>query len=88
MKPFADNDVHSQKNYIESLSSSDFLTVEPVTKEVLIKASQLRAQLKNKLPDSIHLASAVSSSCDLFVGNDQKIKAGDVIEVFNIAAIT
>ena len=84
VKPFADDDTHSQENYVQSLSSSEFLTVEPVTKEVLIKAAQLRAELKNKLPDSIHLASAVCHSCDLFVGNDKRLRSGDAIKVFNI----
>lgn len=81
VKPFSDNDINSQENYKASIKSSKFLTVIPVSSEILIKAAQLRGSLKNKLPDSIHLASAIKSGCDIFVGNDKKIKTNSEIEL-------
>lgn len=81
VKPFAENDKRSQDIYTDSLKSSDFLTVKPVTKKILIEAARLRAVLKNKLPDSIHLATAFATGCDTFIGNDKKIKVDDSIQL-------
>lgn len=74
VKPFADDDDKSISAYEENLQSSEFLTVEPVTREVLINASMLRGKVGNKMPDSIHLSTALISKCDLFIGNDKKLK--------------
>ena len=79
VKPFAENDKRSQDNYTASIKNSDFLKVKPVTKKVLIEAARLRSVYKNKLPDSIHIATALKTGCDVFVGNDKKIKVGESI---------
>ena len=57
------------------------MAIETTTKKVLIEAARLRSVFKNKLPDSVHLATALESDCDVFVGNDKKIKAGDSIKL-------
>lgn len=79
VRPFQDGDVQSQETYKESIKTSDFLTVKPVSKNILIEASRLRTVAKNKLPDSIHLATALAFECDIFVGNDRKLKTTDDI---------
>lgn len=84
VKPFADKDLDSQNHYEDNIKSSDFLKVMPVSRATLIKAAELRALYKNKLPDSIHLASAIEHNCDVFVGNDKKIKIGSEIDIGNI----
>ncbi len=84
VKPFADKDVDSQNHYEDNIKTSDFLKVMPVSRTTLIKAAELRALYKNKLPDSIHLASAIEHNCDVFVGNDKKIKIGSEINIGNI----
>lgn len=81
VKPFAENDKRSQDIYTASIKNSGFLKVKPVSKKVLIEAARLRSVYKNKLPDSIHLATALETGCDVFVGNDKKIKVGDSIEL-------
>lgn len=75
------NDIQSQERYKTSLQSSDFLTVKGISRDTLIKASELRARYKNKLPDSIHLASAIEQHCDWYIGNDKKIKTGEEIQL-------
>ena len=81
VKPFAQNDKQSQDIYIASIKSSEFLTVKPVTRKVITEAARLRAAFKNKLPDSIHLATAFGTGCDTFIGNDKKIKVDDSIKL-------
>lgn len=81
VKPFAENDKQSQAVYKASVKNSDFMKVKPVTRKVLIEAARLRSVFKNKLPDSIHLTTALESGCDIFVGNDKKIKVGDHIKL-------
>lgn len=77
VKPFAENDKQSQEVYKASVKNSDFMKVKPVTRKILIEAARLRSVVKNKLPDSIHIATALESGCDVFVGNDKKIKTSD-----------
>ncbi|MFT7661448.1 MAG: putative nucleic acid-binding protein [Gammaproteobacteria bacterium] len=74
VKPYSDKDTDSVELYKENLQSSDFLQMISVTREILIKASYLRASLRNKMPDSIHVATALLEECDIFIGNDNGIK--------------
>lgn len=80
VKPFTDNDIISQNSYTQSIKNNEFLTVKKVSRGVLIEAARLRSCVGNKLPDSIHLATALLSGCDVFIGNDKKLKTSDDIE--------
>ena len=79
VKPYATEDVQSQNHYQQGIQTTSFLQVEPITRDILIKSAQLRAELNNKLPDSIHLATAIEHGCDIFVGNDKSLKANSEI---------
>jgi len=79
VKPYADDDTGSIELYTENLQTSDFLKMSPVSRDVLIQASSLRASLKNKMPDSIHVATAVIEQCDVFIGNDTGIKTPETL---------
>ena len=88
VKPFADNDISSQECYKKSIKTSGFLTVKQVSRSVLIDASRLRSLAKNKLPDSIHLSTALQCGCDIFVGNDKKLKTTEEIEKIILSNLT
>jgi len=88
VKPFADNDISSQNLYIQSIKNSEFLTVKKVSRNVLIKAAKLRSCIGNKLPDSIHLATALLSDCDVFIGNDKKLKTSNDIKKIIISDLS
>jgi uncharacterized protein len=45
----------------------------PLTRDVIDLATEIRAQYNFKTPDSIHLAAAVISDCDVFMTNDQRL---------------
>ncbi len=52
------------------------LTVVPLNATILEEAARLRALIPSlHLPDAIHLSTAQSERCDLFVTNDSRLKA-------------
>ena len=46
------------------------LEVIPINRDILEDAAQWRATSKLKLPDAIHLATALHRQCDSFLTND------------------
>jgi predicted nucleic acid-binding protein len=60
--------------YEELLVSDEFLTVVAVDRTVLRRSAEVRATLGNKGPDAIHVATALSSGCTVFVSSDERIK--------------
>lgn len=60
--------------YTELVRNSDRLSVLPIDRPVLLSAAHYRAELGVKLPDAIHIATAVVAGCDVFLSNDQRIK--------------
>lgn len=79
--PFKNNDKNSIENYERTISNSKILSSYSITKDILKESARIKALYKNKLPDSIHLATALIHNCDLFITNDLKIKKPDGIEI-------
>jgi predicted nucleic acid-binding protein len=44
-----------------------------LSREVIDRATEIRAQYGFKTPDAIHLAAAVASGCDVFLTNDHRL---------------
>ena len=42
-------------------------------RDVIDRATEIRAQYNFKTPDSLHLAAAVISNCDVFLTNDKRL---------------
>ena len=66
------------------------VVVTPLDARVFNLATELRAQYRLKTPDALHLAAAISSDCDAFWSNDERLAkvAGNRIEVVNVIAGT
>ena len=64
-----------QAAYLQVLQPSTSLHMAPVSREVLIAAARLRAEIGLKLPDAIHVATAQLTGCDQFLTNDARIPA-------------
>ena len=60
----------------------------PLDARVFNLATELRAQYRLKTPDALHLAAAISSDCDEFWSNDDRLAkiSGSRIKVVNIIA--
>ena len=58
----------------EMLVPSHWLSMVPVSRNILVEAARLRAALKIRLPDAIHLCSAAEVGCTAFVSNDRRLK--------------
>ncbi len=66
------------------------LIITPLDARVFNLATELRAQYRLKTADALHLAAAISSGCDEFWSNDDRLSkiAGSRIEVVNVIAAT
>jgi predicted nucleic acid-binding protein len=60
--------------YLDLLIWSKTVTLLPIVQEILIRTADLRKITKLKLPDAIHLASAIRHKCTFFVSGDADFK--------------
>jgi len=67
--------------YEEMLTSSAWLSVLPVERSILIEAATLQAQLGLRLPDAIHVATAVAAGCLALLSNDHRLRVPASIEL-------
>jgi predicted nucleic acid-binding protein len=60
--------------------------VVTLSREVMDRATAIRAQYGLKTPDAIHLAAAVAAGCDVFLTNDHRLDRfpGITIEVVHV----
>jgi predicted nucleic acid-binding protein len=49
------------------------LDLVPISRAVLVRAAELRAEYRVKTPDALHLATALLGGCGAFVTNDRRI---------------
>ena len=56
--------------YLDLLVWSRFITLMPVSRDILIDTADLRSVARMKLPDAIHLVSAIRGSCRYIVSSD------------------
>ena len=63
-------------DYKTLLSGQTALTLNPVSRPILLDAASIRAKTRQKLPDSIHAASAGFANCKTIISQDQQIKCG------------
>jgi len=61
--------------YQDFINDSPILSVQPVTRQTLLLAAQIRAQsaARISLADAIHLATASLNRCHAFLTNDYRL---------------
>lgn len=60
--------------YEAMLSPSSWLSLLPVTRAILVEAARMQAPLALRLPDAIHVATAVAAECNVLLSNDRRIR--------------
>ena len=63
------------ERYKSFLSGGPGLEMLPVDREILIEGARLRAAHGGKLPDAVHVATALNAGCAMFPSEDQSIRA-------------
>jgi len=81
VKPLAERNLNAVKAFMAFLDGRQELPVLPIDRAILLNAARLRAELGNKLPDAIHVVTALSAACDKFVTSDKRIALPSLIEL-------
>jgi predicted nucleic acid-binding protein len=74
VKPFANRNVMVVEAYLLFLNGRRNFPVLPIDWHILTVAARLRTELGVKLPDAIHIATAQSAACTVFLTNDRGIR--------------
>jgi predicted nucleic acid-binding protein len=84
VKPFKAGRHDIIELYEDLLQSAASVSVLPVDRQILINAARFRIDLRIKLPDAIHVATAVAGGCDIFLTNDRRIRLPSGLELHTL----
>ena len=73
VKPVKDGNTAAIKAFKDYIKSNELMAVKTVSREILIRSATVRSELGLKLPDAIHMATAINQGCMTFVTNDRKL---------------
>lgn len=62
-----------EREYRDMLLNTEHIGVVPVSPEIAILASRLRATYRLRTPDAIHVATAIDTGCDALLTNDRAL---------------
>jgi predicted nucleic acid-binding protein len=75
-KPLMDRDEALQEAYRNAIQPTAGFSVVPVSRAILIEAATVRAASQSlKLPDAIHVATALAAGCSTFLTNDASLRS-------------
>ena len=74
VKPCRDKATKQQEKYKTAIASRNNFYVMPVLRDLLVEAAAIRADTQFKLPDAIHIATAIRTNCTTFLTNDKQLK--------------
>ena len=72
VKPLREGDIELLKDYDDFFAGA-IAEMVALSREVIDRATEIRAQYGFKTPDAIHLAAAVVSGCNIFLTNDHRL---------------
>lgn len=72
--------------YAHRLDTAPGLELVSITRAVVFQAAAIRAGRKLKLPDAVHVGTAVETGCDFFVTADTGIPTSGRLPVIHLAA--
>ena len=74
VKPMRESNEQAIEAVLQFLENQEHVELLPVSRDILVKAAEIRAVSGTKLPDAIHLASAVAAGCQTFLSDDKGIR--------------
>ena len=74
IKPMRESNEQAIEAVLQFLENQEHVELLPVSRNILVKAAEIRAVSGTKLPDAIHLASAVAAGCQTFLSDDKGIR--------------
>lgn len=83
--PLAAGDTKAVDAYHRLLRQRPALTVSPVDRIVILKASDLRARSKVSLPDALHVATAIAAGCMNFLTEDERLQVPEHVAKLRLA---
>ncbi len=72
VKPLREGNADLLKDYDDFFAYA-VAEIVALSREVLDRATEIRARYGFKTPDAVHLAAAVVASCDVFLTNDHRL---------------
>ena len=60
--------------YLNLLVAGRMFSLRPVTRDILIETASLRRSIRLKLPDAVHMVTAVQAGCRFFLSNDRDVR--------------
>jgi predicted nucleic acid-binding protein len=84
-KPIKENDRELLKDY-DAFFSDIVNEIVQLSKNVMDRATKIRADHGFRTPDAIHLAAAVISNCDAFLTNDLRLERFPDIVIQSISS--
>lgn len=85
VKPFRDGDRAKETTCRQAIQNRPGLAVIPVGLEILVEAARRRAAENLRIPDAIHLATAISGGCGAFLTNDERLTSRKGLDVLLLA---
>lgn len=73
VKPIKDGNKKAIDTFTTHIRSNDVLKVKSISRKILVDSATIRAELNLKLPDAIHVATAIDQDCKTFITNDKKL---------------
>lgn len=77
VKPVKDGNHEAVQQFENHIQNSSMLGVKPVTRRILKGSAYAWSQLNLKLPDAIHMATAIEHGCKTFITNDRRLTTPD-----------
>jgi predicted nucleic acid-binding protein len=82
VKPLPDGNSILLQDFDDYFTNS-IAEIVPLTRDVVDRATEIRAQFNFKTPDALHLAATVIAKCEVFLTNDYRLSRfkGITVEV-------
>jgi predicted nucleic acid-binding protein len=89
VKPMQLNDAEFVAAYEKMIVADGRFEVIPIRRDILVGAARLRARRNSiRLPDAIHIATALATECMFMVSDDQQLHAVDEVKMLGVTPFT